>query len=137
MAVRVALDLLVEGVGRPDAGDDILIGGGGFLDQLDGGDGNDIIIDNDGLLTAIGGAGNDTITLAFDENWDDDENNQTNPQTVNRISGGAGSDIINITAASLGFYIALDADGDTEDPTDGDDSVSSKLSSLRTTVLLI
>jgi Ca2+-binding RTX toxin-like protein len=114
------LDDLIAG----DGGDDIIVGGGGNLDQLDGGDGNDTISDSDGLLTAIGGAGNDIITVNFASGWDDDDDPLTNPQSVNRISGGSGSDILNVTAASLGFIIALDADGSGEDPTDGDDSVS-------------
>ena len=96
------LDDLLAG----DAGDDFLSGGGGRFDQLDGGEGND------------------TITIAFDSNWDDDDNPLTNPQSVNRISGGSGSDVINVTAASLGFIIALEADGSDEEQTDGDDSVT-------------
>ena len=114
------LDDLIAG----DAGDDIIFGGGGKLDQLDGGTGNDMISDSDGVLTAIGGAGDDRITINFAADWDDDNDDQTNPQSINRISGGSGSDIVNITAASLGFVIALDADGTTEEQTDGDDSVT-------------
>jgi Ca2+-binding RTX toxin-like protein len=107
-----------------DTGDDIIFGGGGWRDELDGGEGNDVITDDDGVLAALGGAGNDTITLSFVADWDDDGNVLTNPQSAWRIGGGTGSDIINVTAASLGFYIALNADGADADPLDGDDSVT-------------
>jgi len=114
-------DTLVGG-----AGNDSITGGDGMFDSLSGGDGNDSITDTDGVLEAHGGAGNDVITLTFDSDWDDDNNGSTDPASTNRISGGTGADIITVTMASLGFAIALDADGASASEDDGNDRVTLK-----------
>ncbi len=112
-------DILDGGVGN-----DIITGGAGFQDSLTGGAGNDTLTDTDGVLAAHGGEGNDVINITFDASWDDDANGATDPASTNKISGGTGSDVITVTMASLGFAIALDADGASEDPGDGDDDVT-------------
>ncbi|MEP4886784.1 MAG: calcium-binding protein, partial [Alphaproteobacteria bacterium] len=106
------------------AGNDILTGGAGLRDSLTGGEGNDTLTDSDGVLEAHGGDGNDVINITFDAAWDDDANAGTDPASTNKISGGAGSDVITVTMASLGFAIALDADGASETPEDGNDNVT-------------
>ena len=105
------------------ADNDVLTGGGGFQDSLTGGTGNDQLIDNDGVLEAHGGEGNDTINITFDAAWDDDNDGNTDP-TNNKITGGTGADVITVTMASLGFVLALDADESVADAADGDDSVT-------------
>ncbi|MBT4770886.1 MAG: hypothetical protein HOL07_10245, partial [Rhodospirillaceae bacterium] len=112
-------DILIGGDGN-----DTLDGGDGFQDSLTGGAGNDTLTDTDGVLEAHGGDGNDVIDITFDAAWDDDANGGTDPASTNRISGGAGADVITVTMASLGFAIALDADESTASAEDGDDTVT-------------
>ncbi|MEQ9350246.1 MAG: LamG-like jellyroll fold domain-containing protein, partial [Alphaproteobacteria bacterium] len=106
-------------------GDDFLDGAQGLGDLLDGGEGNDTLIDLDGVLAAHGGSGDDKITIAFDSAWDDDDNPGTGPKADNRISGGAGADIISVTMASMAFVLHLSTDsGDAEANDDGDDELT-------------
>ncbi|MGE0254525.1 MAG: hypothetical protein AB7N54_19020 [Alphaproteobacteria bacterium] len=105
-------------------GDDQISSGAGLQDRIYGGAGNDIIRDLDGVMEAYAGEGNDMIVVTFSEQWDDDGNPLTDPQSINRVSGGTGSDIIVITASNLGFLIALNADESIASEQDGDDDVT-------------
>jgi hypothetical protein len=55
------------------AGNDVLNGGVGDFDTLSAGDGNDTLLDNDGVLKAMGGAGADASTIALRDGWRDQQ----------------------------------------------------------------
>ena len=73
------------------AGDDTLIGGSGN-DTLNGGDGNDRIEPGLGVDTVQGGAGNDTIVFTSNE--------FATSTLTGSISGGSGTDVIDLRAVS-------------------------------------
>ncbi|MFH7043510.1 calcium-binding protein [Paucibacter sp. JuS9] len=70
------------------AGADMLTGLNGFVNTIDGGDGNDNITGGNLGDTLLGGAGNDTLNgLAGDDTLDGGDGNDT-------LDGGAGADIL-------------------------------------------
>ena len=92
-----------------DAGHDRLDGGDGYRDTLDGGAGDDRLRDRDGLLRADGGAGDDRLDITFQRHWNAG-NEGVNGRPDTSIGGGSGSDTINVTAANLGYVIAVQGD---------------------------
>ncbi|WP_414756384.1 VCBS domain-containing protein, partial [Anabaena sp. CCY 9910] len=111
----------IEGLG----GNDTIDAGNGRFDRIFGGDGDDVIIDPDGILGAHGGTGNDTINITFAANWDNDTNPGTAPRSDGKITGGYGSDIITVTMNSSQFFINLKGDEPVSNTAqDGDDVVT-------------
>ncbi|WP_427159850.1 VCBS domain-containing protein [Aliinostoc sp. HNIBRCY26] len=121
---------IINGFGGNDyieglAENDIIDGGTGRFDRIFGGNGNDEIIDPDGILGAHGGTGNDTINITFAANWDNDTNSSTAPRSDGKITGGYGSDTITVTMNNSQFFINLKGDESVSNtPQDGDDVVT-------------
>lgn len=103
-------------------GNDLLNGGMGNKDRLLGRAGNETIIDPDGVITARGGAGNDTIKITFAADWDNNNNPNDAPRSNDKISGGSGDDTIAVTANNANFSIELNPVSET--PNDGNDIIS-------------
>jgi VCBS repeat-containing protein len=107
------------------AGNDSIDGGTGNFDRLFGGDGDDTIIDPDGILGAHGGVGNDTISVTFAASWDNDNNPKSSPRSDGKITGGYGDDSITVTMNKNNFFINLKADEPTSNtPQDGNDVIT-------------
>ncbi|WP_427162345.1 endonuclease/exonuclease/phosphatase family protein [Aliinostoc sp. HNIBRCY26] len=106
-------------------GNDSINGGLGNGDRLFGGDGNDTIIDPDGVFGAHGGLGNDTINVNFAPTWDNNSNSQDAPRSDGKITGGYGDDIITITMNNSRFFLNLKGDEPVSNNTnDGNDIVT-------------
>lgn len=93
-----------------NAGRDTLNGGLGSADRMFGGDDNDSIIDPDGILSAHGGNGNDTIEIAFAATWDNDTNPDNEPRSDGKITGGYGNDTMIVEMNSSNFFLNLKGD---------------------------
>jgi len=98
-------------------GPDFIFGGPGFRDQLFGEAGDDNISDEDGVLAARGGSGNDSISILFSTAWDNNSNPLDLRKSINQISGGAGDDFITIgnPGTPIQFTINGDVVGSTTD----------------------
>jgi len=98
-------------------GPDFIFGGPGFRDQLFGEAGDDNISDEDGVLAARGGSGNDSISILFSTAWDNNSNPLDLRKAINQISGGAGDDFITIgnPGTPIQFTINGDVVGSTTD----------------------
>ncbi|HIK06262.1 MAG TPA: hypothetical protein IGS40_16355 [Trichormus sp. M33_DOE_039] len=106
-------------------GDDHINGGLGNGDRLFSGDGNDTIIDPDGVFGAHGGLGNDIITVNFAPTWDNNTNPNDAPRSDGKITGGYGDDTITVTMNNSRFFINLKGDEPvSNDSRDGDDVVT-------------
>ncbi|MCU0537176.1 MAG: type I secretion C-terminal target domain-containing protein [Hydrococcus sp. Prado102] len=120
----------ISGFGGDDfldgkGGNDTLDGGTGNFDQMFGGDGNDTIIDPDGVLGAHGGTGNDIISVNFAPGWDNDNNSKTSPRSDGKITGGFGDDNITVTMDNPSFFINMKGDEPTSNqPQDGNDVIT-------------
>jgi Ca2+-binding RTX toxin-like protein len=112
---------LIEG--RAD--NDTLDGGAGFNDRLFGHGDNDIITDPDGVGTANGGTGTDTITVTFAPTWDNDTNPNNAPRSDGKIIGDYGNDLITLTMNKSNFFLNLKGDEPVSNtPQDGNDVVT-------------
>ena len=88
----------------------MLNGGSGDYDQLLAGEGNDVLLDGDGVSNAAGGAGNDLLTLALRNGWRD-ANGQAR---FAGLAAGYGNDAVGLANLSpLRFF--LDITGDERD----------------------
>jgi hypothetical protein len=105
------------------ADNDTIDSGNGFNDFVLAGAGDDLIKDADGVLTANGESGNDTINLSFAANWDDDNNVNTDPKATG-IVGGFGNDAIDITMNNSKLTISLLGDTRSTNTKDGNDTIS-------------
>jgi Ca2+-binding RTX toxin-like protein len=106
-------------------GNDSIDGGSGFNDRMFGGNGQDTIIDPDGILGAHGGEGNDTIAVNFAATWDNDNKSSTAPRSDGKITGGFGDDNITVTMNKGGFFLNMKGDEPTSNtPSDGNDTVT-------------
>ncbi|QLE56888.1 endonuclease/exonuclease/phosphatase family protein [Nostoc sp. TCL26-01] len=107
------------------SGNDTINGGTGINDRLFGGDGDDTIIDPDGILGAHGGSGNDIITVTFAATWDNNTNPNDAPRSDGKITGGYGDDTITVTINNSRFFINLKGDEPaSNDPRDGNDVIT-------------
>jgi hypothetical protein len=89
-------------------GNDAIDGGAGFLDVLIGGGGNDTLTDPDGVGQVAGGAGNDDITISFAPDWNI---NGSHSLPGGSITGGAGDDVIRVTANNPAMRFDVSGDG--------------------------
>lgn len=125
-----ACDNILNGNGGNDYidgrdGNDTIDGGLGFNDRMFGGNGQDTIIDSDGILGAHGGEGNDTIAVNFAATWDNDNKSSTAPRSDGKITGGFGDDNITVTMNKSGFFLNMKGDEPTSNtPSDGNDTVT-------------
>lgn len=125
-------DDLIEGRG----GNDTINGGAGRYDVLLGQGGDDTITDTDGVLSAAGGAGNDTLHITFRADWHSNPNGNGAPRSENRISGGVGDDTITVTMRDSRFILSLLADEATSSAADGNDQVTLRGEYARSTITL-
>jgi Ca2+-binding RTX toxin-like protein len=103
-------------------GDDQLDSQAGRFDNLLGGDGNDILRDRDGIDSAQGGNNNDTIDIAFANDW---VNPNSQRRSENKISGGYGDDTVTVTMNHADFFISLSSDEPGNSTSqDGNDTVT-------------
>ncbi|HEY9802154.1 MAG TPA: tandem-95 repeat protein [Leptolyngbyaceae cyanobacterium] len=93
-----------------NGGNDNINGGLGHGDRLFAGDGDDIIIDPDGVFGAHGGLGDDKINITFVSSWDNNSNPNDAPRSDGRITGGVGNDSITVTMNNSRFFINLKGD---------------------------
>ncbi|MBD2504400.1 cadherin-like domain-containing protein [Anabaena azotica] len=91
-------------------GNDNINGGLGNSDRLFAGDGDDIIIDPDGVFAAHGGLGDDKINITFASSWDNNSNPNDAPRSDGKITGGQGNDSITVTMNNFRFFINLKGD---------------------------
>jgi RHS repeat-associated protein len=120
---------IINGFGGNDyitglAGNDTIDGGTGKFDRMFGNDGDDTIIDPDGVLGAHGKANNDTINVTFASSWDNDSNPTNAPRSDGKITGGYGDDNITVTMNNSKFFINLKGDEPTNSSQDGNDVVT-------------
>lgn len=119
-------------------GNDEIEGGKGYKDRLFGGNGDDVITDEDGVNGAHGGEGNDTINVVFAKDWDNNTNRFDAPRSDGKITGGYGDDIITVTMNDSRFFINLKGDEPvntiSDAPQDGNDTIS-LLGSYRTAIV--
>ncbi|MBD2254823.1 tandem-95 repeat protein [Nostoc parmelioides] len=92
------------------SGNDNINGGLGHGDRLFAGDGDDIILDPDGIFGAHGGLGDDKINITFAPSWDNNTNPNDAPRSDGKITGGKGNDSITVTMNNSRFFINLKGD---------------------------
>jgi len=88
----------------------VLNGGAGDYDTLLAGDGNDVLLDQDGVASAQGGAGNDVFTLALRNGW----RNQSGQSVFNSLTAGYGNDAVGLAMLGTTRFL-LDISGDERD----------------------
>jgi len=88
----------------------VLNGGTDDYDELVGSDGNDTLLDGDGVKSAQGGGGNDLFTLAVRNGWRD-ANGQ--PRFTG-VAGGYGNDTVALAILNLTRFF-VDITGDERD----------------------
>lgn len=105
------LDVIAGGGGNDSLyggiDNDTLDGNLGFGDLLYGGDGNDKILDEDGVFAAHGEAGIDKIDVIFQSTWVNATNGSLSDKA---ISGGAGADNINVTMNKSAMLLTVYGD---------------------------
>src|SRR5689334_11113588 len=84
--------------------------------MLFGGDGDDAVIDNDGVASADGGEGSDTISILFSATWDNDRVANNQRRCTNRITGGGGDDLVILQILGSPIFFSVDGDGGTANP---------------------
>ncbi|MEM8874177.1 MAG: hypothetical protein AAGD32_07940 [Planctomycetota bacterium] len=104
-------------------GNDIVDGGVGFFDRLYGDNGQDLLLDSDGVLSAYSGKGDDVVDLTFAAGWTKSPTSDQR-RSDGRIIAGYGDDMVRVhTEGSPIFYnIKLD-ELDKRNKRDGDDVI--------------
>jgi Ca2+-binding RTX toxin-like protein len=103
-------------------GNDKLDGQGGYFDRMFGGEGNDTLVDSDGVNGANGNEGNDAINITFTSDWLSPSGQH---RSDGKITGGYGNDVITVSMNQSDFFINLKGDEPVSSiPNDGDDIVN-------------
>ncbi|MEZ4734452.1 MAG: hypothetical protein R3E79_45760 [Caldilineaceae bacterium] len=87
----------------------MLNGGSGDYDELLAGEGNDVLLDGDGVVDAQGGPGNDLFTLALRNGWRDG-----NGPRFSGLTAGYGNDVVGLAILNTTRFL-VDITGDERD----------------------
>jgi hypothetical protein len=106
---------VMNGLGGDDVmcggtGSDVINSGTGDFDQMFGEDGNDVLLDGDGVLAAQGGRGSDAITLVLRNGW----RNRAGQARLQGVAAGYGNDVVVIGILDAAQFF-VDITGDERD----------------------